>query len=81
MGKCSNCGFDPEYDSLAAEGAPCGVDGCYSLTCCQKTWKEHCKRVHPDYYYHKLASKWERTTFWIGRLIKIRIKVTIVRLK
>jgi len=51
MGKvCSNCHFDPEWDSLVAEGAPCGVYGCMSFTCCNKTWIEHCKRCHHGYW-------------------------------
>jgi hypothetical protein len=59
MKKCSNCGFDPDGDSLVAEGAPCGVtengSTCLSYTCCDKTWKEHCKRRHRKYYNDTLS--------------------------
>jgi hypothetical protein len=55
QGPCSNCHFDPESDSIYAEGAPCGVDGCMSYTCCDKTWKAHCKRVHKEYYNKYLS--------------------------
>ena len=48
--KCKFCGFDSEESSLAAEGAPCGVNGCHEFTCCQESWKEHCKISHPEYY-------------------------------
>lgn len=49
MVKCKDCGFDSEEDSLFAEGAPCGVDGCHTYTCCTETWIEHCKKTHPHY--------------------------------
>jgi hypothetical protein len=50
MSKCKYCGFDSEEDSIVAEGAPCGTDGCMVYTCCEKTWKQHCKKMHPEYY-------------------------------
>jgi hypothetical protein len=50
MTKCKNCNFDSDVDSIVAEGSPCGVDGCLVYTCCNKTWKEHCKKMHKKYY-------------------------------
>ncbi len=47
--KCKSCGFDPECDSLVAEGAPCGVDGCHMFTCCMKAWRNHIAKAHPTY--------------------------------
>ncbi len=47
--KCKHCGFDPEWDSLQAEGAPCGVDGCHVFTCCMDAWREHIKKAHVTY--------------------------------
>lgn len=47
--KCESCGFDPKWDSLSAEGAPCGVDRCTVFTCCQVAWREHIKKAHPTY--------------------------------
>ena len=49
MTKCKFCGFDSEADSIYAEGAPCGVDGCLVFTCCELSWQEHCKISHPKY--------------------------------
>ena len=46
MTACKFCGFDSEADSLVAEGAPCGVDGCPILMCCYEKWKEHKKLYH-----------------------------------
>jgi hypothetical protein len=54
MTKCKYCGFDSEEEFLVAEGAPCGYNGCYTLTCCHEAWKEHCKITHSEYYEKEL---------------------------
>lgn len=50
MSRCKYCGFDSRGDSIYAEGAPCGVNGCLVFTCCMDTWAEHCKKAHSIYY-------------------------------
>lgn len=51
MTVCKFCGFDSEADSLVAEGAPCGIDGCSMLICCHEQWLIH-KNTH-----HKRRNK------------------------
>lgn len=46
MTLCEFCGFDSEADSLVAEGAPCGIDGCPVFHCCYKAWLKHAKKFH-----------------------------------
>lgn len=52
---CPYCGL-PWY-SAHSEGAPCGVDGCMVFNCCDKSFEEHCKREHPEYYEENYAKR------------------------
>ena len=48
MAICEYCGFDSDVDSVRAEGAPCGIDGCPIFTCCMKKWEEHKELCHKE---------------------------------
>jgi len=39
---------DHDYEARA-EGAPCGIDGCMTKTCCMDKWKEHRQLVHKNW--------------------------------
>lgn len=46
MTVCEYCGFDSDADSMIAEGASCGVNGCLILSCCHEQWIKHAKKYH-----------------------------------
>ena len=85
MSKCKYCGFDSENDSIYAEGAPCGVpykvhyNGygddeicCKVFTCCQDTWKEHCKKAHKEYYKKHLGHRPDFEHFLVRQTFKLK---------
>ena len=54
MPVCKYCGFDSSEESIHAEGAPCGVDGCLVFSCCNGSWKDHCRIAHKKYAREEL---------------------------
>jgi hypothetical protein len=52
---CPYCGT--MWYSIQSEGAPCGIDGCMDFHCCEQTWKDHIKKIHPTYDVNKCPDK------------------------